>query len=174
MAYSGTHETTGFGERDSGNVLLVEIAERGGPPKVDKLRTGRLAWRQIELDVRELGDVARLRDSIEQMGNPASTLLDVRLAGVLHPEEHAEPRRVREILQSRFFFGRVDDCRLLPQPQDDNWLVNVPVGVLREAAQRLRALSDPRFAGERPGYATPEVAARALVELYALVSEADS
>ncbi len=29
MAYAGTHETTKFGERDSGNVLLVEIADRG-------------------------------------------------------------------------------------------------------------------------------------------------
>ena len=32
MAYSGTHETTKFGERESGNCLLVEIPARGKPP----------------------------------------------------------------------------------------------------------------------------------------------
>ena len=44
MAYSGTHETTKFGERDSGNVLLVEIASRRSPPKITSLRTGGLRW----------------------------------------------------------------------------------------------------------------------------------
>ena len=33
MAYSGTHETTKFGERDSGNALVVELGGRGERPR---------------------------------------------------------------------------------------------------------------------------------------------
>ena len=44
MTYSGTHETTSFQERDSGNVLVVEIACQGDPPLIQKLRTRLLDW----------------------------------------------------------------------------------------------------------------------------------
>jgi hypothetical protein len=174
MAYSGSHEPTKFGERESGNVLLVEIDDRGSAPTIVKLPSGGLTWRQIEADVRESGDLLRLRESIEQMDGPEATLLDIRVAGVLHPQDHSEAARIREIVQSRFLFGRIDDSGLSPHPEDDSWLANVPAGVLREAAQRLRELSEPAFAGERPEGATPEVATRALMELYALVNEVDS
>ena len=48
MAYAGTHETTKFGERDSGNAVIVEIAQRGSPPKLTRIKTGRLDWRTVE------------------------------------------------------------------------------------------------------------------------------
>ena len=53
MAYSGTHETTKFGERDSGNALIVEIAEPGAAPVITPIRTGGLAWRVIEKELRQ-------------------------------------------------------------------------------------------------------------------------
>jgi DNA repair exonuclease SbcCD nuclease subunit len=48
MAYAGTHETTKFGERDSGNAVFVEIAQRGSPPKLTRIKTGRLDWRSTQ------------------------------------------------------------------------------------------------------------------------------
>jgi len=43
---------------------------------------------------------------------------------------------------------------------------------MRESGARLRDLADPAYAGRRPEGATPEVAARALLELYAHLGEA--
>ncbi|MBI2505773.1 MAG: metallophosphoesterase [Candidatus Latescibacteria bacterium] len=71
MAYSGTHETTKFGERDSGNALIVEFVSPGAPPTITPVRTGGLIWSSIEKEVRERGDLVRVREDIEAMGDPA-------------------------------------------------------------------------------------------------------
>jgi hypothetical protein len=60
---------------------------------------------------------------------------------------------------------------LRPSPDDANWLGSLPPGILQSVAARLQELSDPRFSGERPEGASPDVASRALMELYALMTE---
>ena len=101
MAYSGTHETTKFGERDSGNALIVEIAGPGVAPVITPVRTGRLAWLVIEEELREPGDLARLRQRVEALENPGATLLDLRVAGLLSAQDRDEVARIEEILASR-------------------------------------------------------------------------
>lgn len=171
MGYSGTHETTKFGERDSGNAVLVEIAGPGAPPVLTPVRTGRLSWLSIEEGVRNQGDIARIRERIEGMADAASTLLDVRLAGVLPTADQQELGHLQEILTSRFAWARLDSSRLRPPPGDDAWAASLPAGVLRDAAARLCALADPAFGGPRPEGASPDVASRALLELYAILGE---
>lgn len=171
MAYSGTHETTKFGERDSGNVLLVEIAAPGAPPSVTPVRTGGLSWIVIEEEMRLAGDASRLRERIEATGNPAAALVDLRLSGLLAAQDRGEIARLQEILASRFLWSRVETSRLRPAPGDESWLAFLPAGTLREAGARLRALADPAYAGPRPEGASPPAAARALLELYALLGE---
>jgi DNA repair exonuclease SbcCD nuclease subunit len=169
MAYSGTHETTKFGERDSGNALLVEIAGPGAPPVITPVRTGRLSWLSIAEEVRNPGDIARIRERIERMADAASTLVEVRLAGVLPTVDQQELGHLQEILTSRFAWARLDSSGLRPSPGDDAWVANLPAGVLRDAAARLRALADPAFSGPRPEGASPDVASRALLELYTIL-----
>lgn len=48
--YPGTHEQTKFGERDAGNVALIEV-EKGRLPKFEKLKSGELIWRTEVFDV---------------------------------------------------------------------------------------------------------------------------
>ena len=170
-AYSGTHETTKFGERDSGNALIVEIAEPGAPPIVTRIRTGGLTWQVIEEEVRQPGDLANLRERLEALESPAATLLELRVDGLLSAQDRDELARIEEILASRFLFARIDSTHLQPSPSDDNWIAGLPAGTLREAATKLRELADPAYAGPRPEGASPEVACRALLELYALASE---
>ncbi|MCH8047467.1 MAG: DNA repair exonuclease [Planctomycetes bacterium] len=172
MAYSGTHETTKFGERDSGNVLLVEINSRGEAPKLASLRTGGLTWESLEDDIRDKGDLARLHERIETFPKPEATLLDAKLTGVLHPTDSAALTHLDQLIQSRFLYGRLDRDGLRPQPEDEKWLDDLPSGVIRQLAGHLQDLSDRSYAGPREEYATPEVATRAMMELYALVSEA--
>jgi len=172
MAYAGTHETTKFGERDSGNAAIVEIAEPGTAPKVTPVRTGGLSWVVMEEELRERGDPSRLRERIESIKGPGSTLLDVRLWGLLATEDRGEVTRLEEISASRFLWSRIDTSGILLAPGDQDWLNALPAGVVRDAGARLRELANPAFTGQRPEGGTPEVADRALLELYALLDEA--
>jgi len=172
MAYSGTHEPTGFGERDSGNALIVEIASAGAAPVITPVRTGRLTWTVIEAELREPGDLSRLRARIEALGDAAATLLEVRVSGLLAAADRDELPRLEEILASRFLHGRVDASGLKPSPDDASWPAGLPAGVVRDAAERLQELADPAYPGMRPEGASPEIASRALLELYALTSAA--
>ncbi len=171
-AYSGTHETTRFGERDSGNALIVEIAGAGATPVITPVRTGRLAWIVFEAELREPGDLPRLRARIEALGDAAATLLEVRATGLLAAADQDELARIEEIIASRFLHGRVDVSQLRPFPGDESWTAGLPVGVVRDAAERLRQLADPAYEGVRPEGASFEVASRALRELYALSAAA--
>jgi hypothetical protein len=93
----------------------------------------------------------------------------LRLAGVIPTVDQQELGHVQEILTSRFAWARLDSSGLRPSPGDDAWVANLPAGVLRDAAARLRALADPVFGGSRPEGASPEVASRGLLELYAIL-----
>ncbi|HVO85395.1 MAG TPA: DNA repair exonuclease [Syntrophobacteria bacterium] len=161
MAYSGTPEPSGFGERESGFVLLVEIPGPGAPPALTAARTGRLEWTTVAEELRGPGDLTRLRERLEGAARPDAALVEVVLSGLLPAQEQDELARIHQILQSRFFWGKVDAARLRPSPEDDAWIDNLPPGIIREAAMRLRHGKD----------VSPEVAARALMELYALAGE---
>jgi DNA repair exonuclease SbcCD nuclease subunit len=162
MAYSGTHETTKFGERDSGNVLIVEIPGPGAPPTISPVRTGRLDWVTVEKDIRAGGDLRRVREHLESLENPGNTLVDVLLSGLLMADERGELDHIEHILSSRFLWGKLHAPQLQPSPQDDAWITNLPPGIIRDAAIRLRDTSG----------ASPEISARALMELYVIVGEA--
>jgi hypothetical protein len=169
MTYSGTHETTKFGERDSGNALLVEIAGPGISPVITPLRTGGLAWVAIEEELRTPGDATRLRERVEGIADPATTLLQVQVSGLLSPADRDALVHLEEVLTSRFLWARLDATHVRPAPEDESWVAGLPPGILRDAASTLRTLADPAYAGQRPDGASPEVAARALLELYAIV-----
>lgn len=171
MAYSGTHETTRFGERNSGNVLIVEISNAGEPPEVIQVHTGSLMWEVVQAELREPGDLSRIREKIESMENSKSTLVDLRVTGLLNADEQSEIDRICEILSSRFLFARVASSELHPSPEDESWLSGLPPGIVSEAAARLRELANPNFAGLRPEGASPEIATKALMELYAMIAK---
>ncbi len=170
-AYSGTHETTKFGESDSGNVLIVEIARTGAAPVITPVRVGSLRWRQVERQLTQPGDLPRLREEIEQMEEPAQTLIDLCIRGIIPAEDGGQLARLQEIVATRFLWGHVDDTQVRPSPDDENWVGNLPVGTIREVGVRLRELADSNFTGERPEGVSPETASRALMELYAILTE---
>jgi len=171
MAYSGTHEATKFGERDSGNVLIVDIPSPGTPPKITPVHTGNLSWHTIDEDIRESGDLLRIRSQIEAIENPASTLVKLRIGGLMFAEDSDEVNRIQEVLTSRFLFSHVDVSMVRPSPEDENWVTNLPHGILRNVAARLKELAAPDFTEKRPEGVSPEVASKALLELYAMVTE---
>lgn len=161
LAYSGTHEATRFGERNSGNVLVVEIPSAGVPPHITPVHTGGLIWIQLESEVRERGDLKALRERAENLTGCEHTLIEIVLSGLLTADESGDLEHLEQILHSRFLYGRLDSSRIRPSPEDDSWVQALPPGIIRDTAVRLR---------DHPN-APPEVAARALMELYAIAME---
>ncbi len=170
-AYSGTHEPTRFGERDSGNVLLVDIPGPGQPPQVQRVPTGGLAWTQLDVDVRTSDDLVQAAERIESIGDPSSTLLDVKIRGLLSPSGLEILARIREIMEARFLFYRLEDRELHPHGEDPSWMDALPSGLLRQVAEGLMRLSDPAQAVPGGSHTDPRVAARALKELHALAQQ---
>jgi hypothetical protein len=157
VAYSGSHETTKFGERDSGNALLVEIAARGLAPRIEKVRTGSLAWIERKRDLASAADVEALRREVEAIPSPETTLVRLVLAGALGADAIAETARLDEILAARFLFGRVERDAIVLAPGDASWIDALPPGPVQAAARRL---------AEAPE--SDAVAREALVRLFSL------
>ncbi|MCH6255590.1 DNA repair exonuclease [Puniceicoccaceae bacterium K14] len=167
MAYSGTHETTKFGERDSGNVLLVKIAERGAVPQIESLRTGALKWLTLDRSIAQADDLARLSSELKAIEDPGNCLVRIRLDGLLFMSARAELELLNEILTTRFLYGFLSIERMTPAPEDDSWIEELPVGVLRESAETIRQQA---FNGSDEQ--TRLVATRALLELFELKEKA--
>ena len=176
MTYSGAPEPTKFGESDSGNTLLVEIDAPGALPRITPVRTGRLQWAQWE--ERCVGDdaIAQVVERVERLERPNETLLSLTLGGVATPADRALVRRLSELAAARLMYARIDAAGLRPAPDAAAaWIATLPDGPLRTAAQRLTAWASSDAldrSADRPAETSEIIAARALLELYAISVEA--
>ncbi len=159
MAYSGTHEPTAYGERDSGQVLVVDIPTRGAKPDMVRVPTAGLTWLEMSRDLRTRVDLERLCRKLDSVPNPDRTLVRVTLGGILADGAGDILRHIESIVATRFLSARLDTRRLHPA-RDGEWVSRLPPGVIREAAEVLCAK------GQSDG-----VAARAALELHALAME---
>lgn len=158
-AYSGTHEPTSFGERDSGNALIVDIEAPGCAPVLTPVRTGGISWISIEEQVDSRDALESVRERIGTLQNPERTLLRVRLSGLMRPDDRDALEEIA-LAAASFLWSEVDESGLLPSPEDDSWIGNLPAGLLREVGKRLNQAQE-----------APEIRTKALLELYALLSE---
>jgi len=131
MAYSGTPEPTGFGERASGRALIVEIDAPGAPPRLQEVETAQLVWRRIEREIRQPGELRAVREETERLAGP-NVLLELKLQGTLAPEDEAALDALVG-LAGQFLLLRIEHSELLPCLR----IEDLPEGLLKEAAQRL-------------------------------------
>jgi DNA repair exonuclease SbcCD nuclease subunit len=148
-AYAGTPEPSRFGERDSGSALLVDLTA-GSEPAITPVRTAQFDWLAIDGTLREA-----IR-AVETVADPGATLVDCRVTGFLAAEDRPLLERLDRVLAGGFVFARLDTAALVPAPDDDEWVAQLPPGYLREAAARLRGRGD-------------QTAAQALLELYGML-----
>jgi DNA repair exonuclease SbcCD nuclease subunit len=139
MTYSGTHEPTGFQERDSGNVLVVEITGPGDPPVIQKLRTRVLNWQGYAERIQGSADLAKLKADLEEIASPEQTLVQCTLSGTAEGIDDEAVEDIREIVESRFLFGSFDSRALRIEGDGDEWIDSLPPGYLQETARQLRA-----------------------------------
>lgn len=154
MAYSGTPEPTAFGERDSGQALIVEIDEPGAPPRLRPVRSASLEWKQLERDILQPGELHRVRQEVERLAGP-NVLLELKLKGVLAPEDEAVLDQLRD-LAGQFLLLRLEDAELVPCLK----IEELPEGPVKGAARRLEEMA--RTGGEP---AAARLALRTLLQL---------
>lgn len=163
LAYPGTPEPTGFGEKDSGHALVVTIDGPGRPARVEVVDTAELTWTARDETIAGDEDVAALRAAIDAIPNPGRTLLRLRIRGVASPAAAEALDAVEEVAAARFLLARVERDEVLPQPRDAaSWTAAVPDGVARTVVERLLALAADDQEPRRR-----RVAARALAHLVA-------
>lgn len=163
MAYSGTHETTKFGERDSGNVVIVEIESRGTVPKVESIPCGRLRWHPLDITLDREGAVDGVLEQLNAIESPGEALVRLRLDGLLYAADRAKLTGLDEILTTRFLYGALAMEKLVPAPEDDTWIETLPAGPLREAAEKIRNTAVHGSDADEKTIAT-----QALIELFEL------
>jgi len=156
MAYSGTPEPTSFGERDSGNVLLVEV-EAGSPPSIQVIPTGRLEWVRMEETLLGPKSLEGLKGRLEALPEPGSTLIHLTLRGHMSPQCLDDLEAIRQVLEARFLWHRIHED---PWEVDRSWIQLLPEGMLREVALRLLDRGED-----------PAVRDRAVFEMYRILKE---
>lgn len=168
MAYSGTHEQSKFGEDNSGNVLMVDVEKPGAEPSIRSIATGRLRWVKMGHDapITSVGELRRFSAAIASLPESGNTLLDVKVSGVLFPAEYGILDEITRQCK-QFLSARIDMAGMRPAPNGDDWLLELPPGVVQKAALRLRDLST------KPGR-EGEVATDALLQLFHFSKEAFS
>lgn len=62
IAYSGTHEQTGYGEDNAGLCLLIKIDDKGAMPKIEPIRIGQLTWTSKEFELKDPSSLTELKD----------------------------------------------------------------------------------------------------------------
>jgi DNA repair exonuclease SbcCD nuclease subunit len=83
VAYPGTFEQTSFDEKDSGNILLVEIRETGARPVIRPQKVGLLAWHTVSRDIQDISDVEAMERTIKALASLKDLALavDLRIPG---------------------------------------------------------------------------------------------
>ena len=142
--YSGTPETDSFQTRGRGTTLLVDIDGPNELPQVTPLSTGQYHWESLNERVEDLEDVNLLDDKLRNLnGDPNHTLVDLRLSGALSLADllHFE-ERILEGAAAALYHLRIDREQLFPEPTDDDLDSIDPGGIVRAAADKLRATAE--------------------------------
>ena len=169
MAYCGAHETTKFGEPDSGKVVLVKIAKRGAPPILKPIPTGNLVWKTLEKTIRQPGELKALSKKLNAISQPKSTLLRIHLKGILFHEDQEHLDTIKEKLEAReFLYGSLDAEELTLSPDNNEWIETLPP-VFQCAAEKLQ-----KQAAQDPDVQERSKAKQALLLLFELHKNTDA
>lgn len=169
--YPGTMEPTHFGEKDSGNVLVVDIDEAGAEPRIEACRANSLTWTVFDPVIQTVDDVENLDRSIRDLGSLPSILLRISpdLSGCADSRALQRLETLREELrESAFFLEWIDPAH---QPVISEGVDRIPDGLLYEVDEVLATILDGRIP-EEPGHQfadrDPEVVQAARMLLHRL------
>jgi len=163
QAYGPDKNADRFQDAGQGSALQVELSEPTAAPRIQQVYVSQLTWRHEHLNItdRPPGQVIK---EFTSRANVDSTLLHLRLSGVVNPQELRRFDELRELVINRFAPGsRYEADEVLVEADGEELRAVVGDGVLRRVFERLQEdAHDP---------ARMAVARRALKLLYQLAWE---
>lgn len=158
--YSGTPEPDDFGRDVTGLALLVELGGPGEPPRVKDLPIGRYVWTEAAWQMSADQELEALIAGLAPGVDRKYLVARIAISGVVTLGERVAIRdRLENGLAHDIRWMDLSTSDLFARPTDHDLSDIDAHGVLRDAAERLRALS------AEPG-ATGRQAAMALERLY--------
>lgn len=140
--YAGTPEPDRAGSQESGQALVVEIAGAGAPAIVTPHVIGAFHWRTREETLNDAADLPDLETRLRAIPALSSTILRLRLKGVLPLAGRAELDRMLAGLSAAMFSLDTEDGALVSRPTEQD-LESIDFGgVLRHAAERLKTMAE--------------------------------
>lgn len=115
--YSGTPETDRFVNNDSGNALVATLAP-GVEPQVERIRTGRYAWRSEDVSLSVTTDVEELLSKLEALGR--HDVVKMKIAGSVDLESLAKVKQGLAKAEARAHALSVDIARLQIAPTEND------------------------------------------------------
>jgi len=135
--YAGTPETDRFRANDSGQALLVTIAEAGAVPAVEPIRTGQFAWQQLEPRLAVPSDIDELVEKLERVGS--GDVLQLRAQGACDLGGHNRLGAALDAARARARALVWDGEALRLEPTEEDIQALHADGFVGEALQELRA-----------------------------------
>jgi DNA repair exonuclease SbcCD nuclease subunit len=162
--YAGTPEPDRFGSQVEGQALLVDVAGPGAEAQVTPLRVGTYRWMTEEIEIQSVSEFEGVEERLRAWPSLSSTILRLKLKGALSLSDRALFEKRKAALEAAVFHLDVQDEGLLAAPSEADLEAIDFGGVLREAADRLKAMAQDlaKPLEER------RLAERALVKLYFL------
>ncbi|WP_159981544.1 MULTISPECIES: DNA repair exonuclease [unclassified Novosphingobium] len=136
--YSGTPETDRFGRDEPGHCLLVDVQPRAAPI-VTPLRTGRFQWLTRDWTVADAVGFSALCGDLLAGCEPAATLLQLSLAGIVPLTDRvAMLRRIEDDLMHQLRHLDVRDADVVARPSEEDLAALSTEGMLGRAGAMLR------------------------------------
>jgi DNA repair exonuclease SbcCD nuclease subunit len=158
--YSGTPEPDDFGREETGVALVVSLGASGEPPQITSHKTGRYHWELGDWNLSTAEDLnTRLRELAPGIVRN-NLVARLKLSGLLTLAERVQVReRLETELANEIRWLDLQMGDLYARPTDNDLADIDANGVLRDAADRLRALASE-------GGPTARQAGAALERLY--------
>ena len=101
-------EANSFHSTTPGEVMVVEFADHN--VKIEKVTTGKLRWKYLELDNSQYRYTIELEEEISKHASP-DTLLKIKLDGAYVSDGFLDTVLLERSFRDKFCFLQIDDCR---------------------------------------------------------------
>lgn len=152
MWFSGSPETTDYDdkERDSGNVLLVDVGATA-EPVVEPIRVGQWSFRAMEREFADVEDARAWLDELRMLTDKSRTCVKYSLRGTLNLVADAELKRAMADIAPSFaaLYKRGSGSEITIVPEDGDITSLGLNGFPLDAAEALKARTqDPALSEE--------------------------
>ncbi len=140
--YAGTPEADRFNSQELGQALIVDIPASGAPPLVTPATTGTYRWLTMTEDLRDTPELEGLENRLRALQDSTTMVLKLSIMGALPISGRAELERRLSGVEASMFHLATDLNALRVRPTTGDLEAIDFGGVLREAADTLKALSE--------------------------------